>query len=142
MRVLVSACLVGRNCKYNGGNNYNAKVVEFLRGKETVEICPEMLAGLGVPRPCAEIRHGVVVDETGRSLHEEFERGVCAAMETAKGQNIDLAVLQSRSPTCGVHEIYDGSFTGKLKKGSGLFVKRLREAGFWVVDASDIGSLL
>ena len=138
MKVLVSACLLGRNCKYNGGNNYNEKLAEFLKGKEVLEICPEVLGGLPTPRPSVELVNGIAMDKDGNSQDENFRKGVEVAMEMIGEQDIDLVVLQSRSPSCGVKQIYDGSFTGKLIDGSGLFAKALKDAGYEVMDVEDI----
>ncbi|HIG0359268.1 hypothetical protein A0J52_17360 [Clostridium sporogenes] len=138
MKVLVSACITGYNCKYNGGNNLNPKVVEFLKDKEIIEICPEMLVGMSIPRACAEIVDGCVTECNGRNVHREYERGVELALKKIKDENIDLAILQSRSPTCGVNKIYDGSFNGKLIKGNGLFAKALIEKGYKVIDSEDV----
>lgn len=138
MKVLVSACITGCNCKYNGGNNLNLKVVEFLKDKEIIEICPEMLAGMSIPRASAEIVDGCVTECNGRNVHREYEKGVELALEKIKGENIDLAILQTRSPTCGVNKIYDGNFNGKLIKGNGLFAKALIERGYKVIDSEDV----
>lgn len=138
MKVLVSACLVGRNCKYNSDNNYSQCVVDFLKDKEVIEVCPEMLAGLGVPRSPAEISGGLVINRDGRNVDKEFREGVARALEAIRGEDIDLVILQSRSPTCGFNMIYDGSFTGRLIKGRGLFASALTELGYKVIDAEDI----
>lgn len=137
MKVLVSACLLGENCKYNGGNNYHSGVAAFLADKDVILICPEMLAGLGTPRNCAEIVNGKVVDDTGKDVDEDFRRGVALAMERIKNEPIGFAVLQSRSPTCGVHQIYDGSFSGTLIPGQGLLAKELIRKGIKVLDAEE-----
>jgi uncharacterized protein YbbK (DUF523 family) len=81
MKVLVSACLTGCNCKYNGGNNYNQRVADYLKDKEVIEICPEMLAGLGAPRSPAEIADGVVITRDGKNPDKEFREGVTRALE-------------------------------------------------------------
>lgn len=138
MKVLVSACITGCNCKYNGGNNLNSKVVDFLKDKEIIEICPEMLVGMSIPRASAEIVEGCVTESNGRNVHKEYKRGVELALETIKNENIDLAILQSRSPTCGVNQIYDGNFSGKLIKGKGLFAEELIKNGYKVIDSEDI----
>ena len=138
MRILVSACLLGENCKYNGGNNYNQAVADFVKDKEVVPICPEMLAGMGCPRPPIEIVNGVLTDCHGNNVDAPMREAVDRAMEVIRQQEICCAVLQSRSPTCGVNRIYDGSFSGKLITGSGLFAQALLDAGFQVIDAEDL----
>jgi uncharacterized protein YbbK (DUF523 family) len=138
MKILVSACITGCNCKYNGENNLNSKVVDFLKDKETIEICPEMLVGMSIPRATAEIVDGFVTECNGRNVHKEYEKGVELALEKIKDENIGLAILQSRSPTCGVNQIYDGNFSGKLVNGRGLFAKALINNGYKVMDSEDI----
>ena len=138
MKVLVSACLLGENCKYNGGNNYNPAVVAHVRGKEVLALCPEMLAGMGCPRTPIEIMDGVLMDRSGNNVDAAMREAVANAMEQLRGEDIECAILQSRSPTCGVNQIYDGSFSGKLIPGSGIFAKALRDAGYQVIDAEDM----
>lgn len=138
MKVLVSACLLGENCKYNGGNNYNPAVVAHARGKEVLALCPEMLAGMGCPRTPIEIVDGVLMDRSGNNVDAAMREAVANAMEQLRGEDIECAILQSRSPTCGVNQIYDGSFSGKLIPGSGIFAKALRDAGYQVIDAEDM----
>ncbi|WP_435789835.1 DUF523 domain-containing protein [Clostridium sp.] len=137
MNILVSACVVGQNCKYNGGNNLNSSVVEFIQRHNVIKICPELLTGMKCPRPCAEIVNGIVMSENGENVDAEYRKGVELAMEKIKGQKIDLAILQSRSPTCGVNTIYDGSFGGTLIEGHGLFTEAIIEKGIMVLDSQN-----
>ena len=130
MKVLVSACIMGTNCKYNGKNNKNLAVINFLKDKEVISICPEVLAGMKIPRPCAEIVNGIVVDE--------YNKAVSMALSKIQNEDIDLVILQSRSPTCGVNQIYDGSFTGKLISGMGFFAKALKQRGYNVIDVEEV----
>ena len=140
-KIAVSACLLGQNCKYNGGNNRNEDVLKFLEGKEVVPVCPEVLGGLPVPRIPAELRDGMAWNEEGKSVDAEFKRGVELTLAALEEEDIELAVLQSRSPTCGVKQIYDGTFTGTLVEGQGLLAKALMEKGYRVIDAGDIQNL-
>lgn len=137
MKILVSACILGVNCKYNGGNNYRADIVEFLKDKEVISICPEMMAGLPAPRASSEIVNGRVTDCNGTDVDEIYRIGVENALKKIEGEKIDLVILQSRSPTCGVNRIYDGKFKGNLIKGSGVFAKTLIERGYKVIDVED-----
>jgi uncharacterized protein YbbK (DUF523 family) len=137
MNILVSACLMGENCKYNGSNNLNQNVVDYLKGHTVMELCPEMLAGMDCPRACAEIVNGRIMTEHGEDVDAQYRRGVALALQQMKGSKIDLAILQSRSPTCGVNSIYDGTFSGKLIEGQGLFAKSLCEMGIRVVDSEE-----
>ena len=137
MNVLVSACIMGDNCKYNGKNNYNPNISQFLREHKIVKICPELLAKMTIPRKSAEIVDGVVRDTDGKNVDKEYRLAVETALKQIEKMDIDLVVLQSRSPTCGVNSIYDGSFTGKLISGQGLFAKALIDAGYKVKDIED-----
>ena len=138
MKILVSACLLGENCKYNGGNNASPAVAEYVKGKEVLPVCPEMLAGLGCPRTPIEIVDGVVLDRNGRNVDAELRDAVARIMELLRGEEIHCAILQSRSPTCGVNEVYDGSFSGKRIAGSGIFAQALKNAGYRVIDVEDL----
>ncbi len=138
MKILVSACLLGKNCKYNGGNNLNQGVLEFIEGHEVIGVCPEQLGGLSTPRLPAEIVAGVVTNKEGVSVDNEFRKGAQEALAVALENKVDLAILQSRSPSCGVKEIYDGSFSGKKIKGQGVFAKLLSARGIKVLDAEDV----
>lgn len=137
-KILVSGCLLGENCKYNGGNNYNPRVVEFLKGKEVISICPEIMAGMGCPRNPIEIVDGVLTDCHGKNVDSLIRKSVMEIMERIRDEEIQCAVLQSRSPTCGVNQVYDGTFSGKLIPGSGIFAKSLMDAGYRVIDVEDI----
>ena len=138
MKILVSACLLGKNCKYNGGNNLIQGVLEFIEGHEVIGVCPEQLGGLSTPRLPAEIVAGLVTNKEGVSVDNEFRKGAQEALAVALENKVDLAILQSRSPSCGVKEIYDGSFSGKKIKGQGVFAKLLSAHGIKVLDAEDI----
>ena len=136
-KILVSACLLGENCKYNGGNNFAPAVAEFLKGREVLKVCPEMMAGMGCPRTPIEIVDGVLMDRDGNNVDEAMRKAVAQAMEWIRKENIQCAILQSRSPTCGVNQVYDGTFSGKLISGFGIFAKALKDAGYQVLDAED-----
>ena len=138
MKILVSACLLGENCKYNGGNNYNAAVVGFVKDKDVLPICPEMMAGMGCPRTPIEIVDGVLMDRDGNNVDAAMRKAVADAMEFIRKEEIQCAILQSRSPPCGVNQVYDGSFSGKLISGSGIFAQALTDAGYKTIDAEDL----
>lgn len=139
MKILVSACLLGRNCKYDGGNNFRQSVVDFLRGHDVVEVCPEVMAGRSIPRKPIELLNGKFIEEDGTNVDVEVQRGVQDALKIAQKEKIDLAILKSRSPTCGARQIYDGTFSHRLINGEGAFAKALRENGFRVIDVEDLG---
>lgn len=138
MKILVSACLLGENCKYNGGNNYNVAVAEYVKGNDILPVCPEMMAGMGCPRTPIEIVDGVLMDCSGNNVDTAMRKAVAQVVELIREEDISCAILQSRSPICGVNQIYDGSFSGKLISGSGVLAQTLKEEGYLVIDAEDI----
>ncbi len=138
MKILVSACLLGRNCKYNGGNNYDEEIVEFLKDKEVIPVCPEVLAGLGVPRTPIEIVDGVLLDRYGNSVDDALRHAVAQILTQIRDEEIECAILKSRSPTCGVRQVYDGTFSGRLVDGAGVLAQALMDAGYRVIDAEDL----
>lgn len=138
MKILVSACLLGQDCKYNGGNNYDPKVVEFLQGREVLPVCPEVLAGLGTPRTPVEIVDGIVTDRDGNCVDTQIRAAVREILEDIRDEEIGCAILKSRSPTCGVEQVYDGTFSGRLVDGSGVLAQALMDAGYRVIDAEEL----
>ena len=138
MKIIVSACLLGENCKYSGGNNQCDELITLLAGHEVIPVCPEVLGGLPVPRIPAEIVHGTVINRNGVSVDGKFRRGAEEALKICLREKPDLVILQSRSPSCGIGMIYDGSFSGKLVPGNGVFATLAKEKGFRVSDISDI----
>ena len=138
MKVIVSACLLGKNCKYNGGNNYSEKVVQFLKGREVIPVCPETLAGLGIPRTPIEICGDRVISKDGVDVTDCLIRAVKTILSQIADEDIECAVLKSRSPTCGVKQVYDGTFTGTLVDGSGILAAALKMFGIPVIDAEDL----
>ena len=138
MKILVSGCLLGENCKYNGGNNYSEKTAEYIKGHEVISVCPECLGGLPTPRIPAEIVKGVVTNRAGQVVDEEFRKGAKIALEIAQKEQVDVAILQSRSPSCGIKQIYDGTFSGVKIEGQGVFAELLKEHGVRLIDVEDL----
>jgi uncharacterized protein YbbK (DUF523 family) len=138
MRIMVSACLTGENCKYNGGNNRNDKVLKLMAGNEVISVCPEQMGGPPTPRGSSEICDGIVMSKDGKNVDREFRLGAARCLEIARARKPDLIILQSRSPSCGVKQRYDGSFSGTLVKGSGVTAQLLIENGFQVIDVEDM----
>ena len=103
-----------------------------------IPVCPEAMGGLPTPRPPAEIVRGEVINREGKSVDAQYRRGAQMALEIARREKIDLAILQSRSPSCGVKEIYDGTFSGKRIPGQGVTARLLAEQGFKLVDREDL----
>ena len=141
MKILVSACLLGINCKYDGRNNLNPGLLEYLEGHEVIPVCPEVLGGRPVPRPPVEIVDGIVREKDGTSRDEEFRKGAEEGLRIALEKGANLAILQSRSPSCGVNQIYDGSFSHRKTEGRGVFAGLLIRKGLRVIDVEDLDSL-
>ncbi|MCL1809277.1 MAG: DUF523 domain-containing protein [Clostridiales bacterium] len=132
---IVSACLTGQNCKYNGGNNECGWVVRFAQSHSCVLVCPENCGGLPTPRPPVEISDGRAAGRDGTDVTGELAAGAEAAYETAlaaaeaAGESVEGAILKANSPSCGCGKIYDGTFTGRLIDGDGFFAKLLKGKG-------------
>lgn len=139
--ILVSACLLGRCCKYSGGHNRNESVIAFLRGRHYIPVCPESLV-LPAPRPPVELRGGRVVTEDSRDLTALYEKGVAETLARLGGASVTLAILKARSPTCGSGEIYDGTFSHRRVPGDGLLARALKERGIPVRTEEDIARLM
>lgn len=137
MKIVVSACLLGANCKYNGGNNFSSAVAEFVKGREVIPVCPELLAGLGVPRKPIEIVNGEVRRKDGTSVDADLRKAVEAILEELEDESVECVILKSRSPTCGVKQVYDGTFSGTLVDGMGVLAQALQEKGYKVMDSED-----
>ena len=137
MKVVVSACLLGENCKYNGGNNLASNVAEFVKGREVIPVCPERQAGLGVPREPIEIVDGIVRRKDGTSVNEDLRKAVDEILAQLDSEEIECVILKSRSPTCGVKQVYDGTFSGTLIDGMGVLAAALKEKGYKVIDSED-----
>ena len=138
MKIMVSACLTGENCKYNGGNNRNERVLQLMKENKVIAVCPEQMGGLPTPRVPSEIREGVVTAKDGRIVDAQFRAGAAKCLEIAKREKPDLIVLQSRSPSCGVNQRYDGTFTGTITDGAGVTAQLLMENGFRCMDVEDL----
>ena len=138
MKIAVSACLLGENCKYNGGNNLNRAVLQYVSGHEVLPLCPECLGGLPVPRPPAEIVNGTVQTAEGTSVNAAFRLGAARALDAVRAAEAELVILQPRSPSCGLGQVYDGSFTKTLIEGDGVFGALLRANGIPAVTSENL----
>lgn len=147
IQILVSACLVGENCKWNGGNNKNQAVLDFMKrmeGKAEFHlICPEQMGGLSTPRAAAEIRRSdeAVVNTEGRDVTAEYLMGADLALREAKKYGCTCAILKERSPSCGSDGIYDGTFSHTLIEGKGKTAALLAGYGLKVVGESQVEEL-
>ena len=138
MKIMVSACLAGENCKYNGGNNRSEKILQLMADNEAITVCPEQMGGLPTPRVPSEIKDGLVTAKDGRIVDAEFRAGAVKCLEIAGRWQPDLVVLQSRSPSCGVKQRYDGTFTGRLVDQAGVTARLLMDNGFRCLDVEDL----
>lgn len=136
---IVSACLLGQNCKYNGGNNLNEEVVEFCKNHKYVTVCPESAGKLPTPRPPAERVGASILTKEGKDVTDAFVRGAdislksCMEMARISGEEIEGAILKANSPSCGVGQIYDGTFSGTLTEGNGVFGGMLKRLGVEII---------
>lgn len=138
---LISACLVGINCRYNGSNTYNEELVKLINEGKAIAVCPEVLGNLPIPRqPCEIITEGdvqKVVSKSGKDFTKEYTDGAVKTLGICKAAGIEKAILQSRSPSCGFGKIYDGTFSGKLIEGKGITAKILDTNGISVFNETD-----
>ena len=131
-KIGISACLLGDNIKYNGGNNYTKLYVQTLK-LNYLKVCPEMLVGLPIPRVPSEIKGDKVFSKIGDDLSEEFEVAANKTLERIKKYGVDIVIMKSKSPSCGYENIYDGTFTGNLIKGNGRTVDCLLKNGIKII---------
>ena len=143
-RLLISACLLGFDCKYSGGNNVlNEDTLCALQEKWTLmPVCPETAGGLGIPRDPSERSGGKVISCRGADVTEAFTKGAETACRLCERFGCRTALLKERSPSCGIGEIYDGSFSGTVIEGDGLTAEQLRRLGIRLIGESDVKVLL
>ena len=127
---MVSACLVGQPCRYDGRSNLRPEIAELVHCGLAVAVCPEVMGGLPTPRTPSEQKGGRVVAADGRDVTAEFTAGAEAALYIAEECGCCAAVLKARSPSCGCGRIYDGTFSRTLIEGDGIFASLLRKKGF------------
>lgn len=140
--ILVSACLLGENCKYNGGNNLCSGLQKLRDKYNFIPICPETFGGLKSPRNPAEICGDCVLLKNGTDVTNQFYKGAEISLDIAKEHNCKYAILKERSPSCGVKYIYDGSFDNKVIKGKGITAKLLFDNGISLFSENDIDLLI
>ena len=143
---IVSACLLGENVKYSGGNNYSEAVCDFLRDKEYILVCPEVRGGLSTPREPSERVGNKVINKIGEDVTREFLEGARLSEEDVFKryaiEDIEGAILRRNSPSCGYGQIYDGTFTGTVTEGNGVFAERLKALGIKVFNDNNIQELI
>ena len=135
--VLVSACLAGVNCKYNGKNNLNSEILKLVEEGRAILVCPEQLGGLSTPRNPSEIKSDQVIMNDGTNVTCEYIKGAEETLRLAKLYNINKAILKAKSPSCGNLYIYDGTFSNTLTYGEGITTKLLRENGIEVINEEE-----
>lgn len=146
---LISACLCGVNCKYNGSNNYNEICDKLFTSGKAILVCPEQLGGLPTPRIPSEIigessnilnnNNGSVIDKNGNDVTQQFVKGAKETLQIAKKLNIKKAILKDGSPSCGVNYIYNGNFNGSKIKGMGLTAQLLKESSIDIISELELG---
>ncbi|NDV25352.1 DUF523 domain-containing protein [Desulfovibrio sp. JC010] len=127
---IVSGCLAGLCCRYDGGDNADERVMKLVAQGKAIPVCPEQLGGLTTPRPPCEIVNGKVLSNEKADVTGNFMRGAEEALKLAQLAGSKKAILKARSPSCGIGKIYDGTFSGTLIEGDGLFAAMLRKEGF------------
>jgi len=141
--ILVSGCLLGLNCRYDQASKPNQAILEYLKGKAFMPICPEQMGGLTTPRPpCEIVGHDPLRVETEEGLDctQAFLQGRDEVMKLLDLVTVDYAILKAKSPSCGSDFIYDGSFSQSLVPGQGLMTQALREAGIDVYNENNFKS--
>ena len=141
-KILISACLIGDKCKYDGKSNYNPLIEKLLEEYELVPFCPEVEGGLSTPREPSERIKDQVRMESGRNVTHQFYKGADLAVNICLYLGIKIAILKEGSPSCGVHEIYDGTFSHKKIKGKGVTTETLTKKGIRVISENEIEEFL
>lgn len=135
--ILVSACLLGENCRYDGKTKRSTQLLNMIRDYNIISVCPEVEGGLSTPRPPAEIVGNQVLRGNGEDVSAQFHGGANSCTQTALEHDASLAILKSRSPACGCGEVYDGSFSGNLVNGDGIFTQSLKATGIMCISDED-----
>jgi len=135
---ICSACLLGINCRYDGKERINDKIIDLSRKEVLIPVCPEQLGGLSTPREPAEQRGKEVFTKSGKDVTENFEKGAREVLKIANTYGIKEAILKQRSPSCGCGQIYDGTFSGNIIKGDGVVASLLKKNGIKVITEEDL----
>ncbi len=130
--ILVSACLLGADCKYNGKNNRNENVLRLMEKHTLIPVCPEQLGGLSTPREPSEKSGGRVISKSGADVTENYKKGADEVLKIARLYGCKRAVLKAKSPSCGSGKVYDGTFSGTLIDGDGVTAQLLKQNGIEV----------
>lgn len=142
MRILVSACLLGEACRYDGQSRPCAHIIKLKEKHTLIPVCPEVMGGLPTPRPASEIQPGGwLLNREGEDVTEAYKLGAETVLAIAREQNATVAILKEKSPACGKGRIYDGSFSGTLTEGNGVCAALLLENGMCVLGESEIDAI-
>lgn len=134
-KIGISACLLGIHCKYNGKHNLNLNILDYVKGKELVLICPEVMGGLGVPRvPCELQSDGRIINHNQEDVTQQFILGKDISLKKLKDNQCVKVILKDGSPSCGYQTIYDGSFTNRKIDGQGFTTKHLVKNHIKILD--------
>ena len=136
--ILVSACLLGINCRYDGQSKPNSKALRLATKELLIPVCPEQLGGLPTPREPSEQKGNRVFTISGKEVTKEFEKGAYETLSIARLLNSREAILKQKSPSCGCGQIYDGTFSGKLIRGDGVTASLLKKNGIRVITEEDL----
>ena len=142
--IIVSSCLIGLKCRYDGKEKIDDSVVKYLKDKEYLLVCPEQMGGLSTPRYPAEIvsfNPLKIMNDHGTEVTEQFIEGVKQVEKIIENRGVTLAILKAKSPSCGSKQIYDGTFSRKLISGEGVLSKTLKLKGIKVINEEKVGSL-
>lgn len=142
MNILVSACLLGLNCRYDGSGCYQAALEKLKGGHNLIPVCPELYGGLPTPREPAELIGNKVMTKSGIDVTAEYKKGAQETLALARLLGCRTAVLKAKSPSCGKGQIYDGSFCGRLTDGSGVLARLLINEGLTVLTENEIEKLI
>ena len=136
--IIVSACLAGVNCKYDGKNNANEKVIKLVSRGNAIPLCPEQLGGLSTPRIPAEIVGDKIINKNGLDVTDNFIKGANEALRIAQLVGCKTAILKESSPSCGLHKVYDGTFTGTKIEGKGVTAKLFSQNKIKILSEDEI----
>lgn len=142
MKILISRCLLGCPCRYDGKDNLIDDIKEKLKDHVLVDICPEVDGGMTIPRPPSEISNSRVVNIKGEDVTTYFEKGAEIALKKAQDNEIKIAILKSKSPSCGHGKIYDGTFSKKLIRGNGICADLLEKNGIKIFNEEEFNDFI
>lgn len=142
MNILISACLLGVRCRYDGAAKYDPRVEKLKEKHHLIPVCPEIYGGLPTPRDPSEKAGGQVLSRAGKDVTAAFRRGAEETLQMAKMFGCTIAILKERSPSCGSGTVYDGTFSGRIVNGDGVAAQMLKENGIRVIGESQIEAFL